>query len=216
MIKVFTDNSTALQKAMSETLKRFVEDNKASGKYGIKDLYDAVSKSKKAPCYKDKGKEVTDDLKYETFRGWYYGNNPVDLKWIPAICDVLQCDIGFLFGERECKTKDVQGVVDYTGLSESAVEELHSYATMLGFQHIAEFISSLLLDKYSVDRDSKSVESTAHVLADNVSWMKYAFSSPVPSEERDAYEFELYKTGAFGKCQLAFMGFVERFTGFQG
>lgn len=144
MKKVFIENSLSLQKALSDTLKKHVEDNKSSGKYGIKDLYDAVSKSKKAPCYKDKGNEVAEDLKYETFRGWYYGNNPVDLKWIPAICDVLQCDIGYLFGERDCRTKDLQGVVDYTGLTE--VDALNLAALSQKDETIRKAVFSFLHD----------------------------------------------------------------------
>lgn len=153
------------------------------------------------------------ELKEETLKKWERGENQVNLLWLPAISEIGSCDYSFLFGESECKTKDLQGVCDYTGLTESAVEQLHFY-TKPGFQHIAEMLSSLISDEYFVERDTKEISSTIHVLADNISYLRQAENAPISYGERD--EMEFYKAGAFGKCQLAFMGFVERYTRFQG
>ena len=35
-------------------------------------------------------------LSINRLKQWEYGNNPVSLEWIPAICNVLECDVGYL------------------------------------------------------------------------------------------------------------------------
>lgn len=59
---------------------------------------------------------------------WEYGNNPIELEWIPAICDILKCDTGYLFGEYEALQHSVADVCQETGLSKEAVKRLQQLA----------------------------------------------------------------------------------------
>lgn len=55
---------------------------------------------------------------------WERGENPVGLEFIPAICDVLHCDVGYLFGDYEEHYRVAADISAYTGLSEINVNRL--------------------------------------------------------------------------------------------
>ena len=60
----------------------------------------------------------------DRLKQWEYGNNPVDLEYIPAICKVLECDAGYLFAEYQEKFHIFSDLCSVTGLSEQAVYAL--------------------------------------------------------------------------------------------
>lgn len=84
-------------------------------------ICDLINQSIQAP--KDQTGE-TEILLLNRYKKWEYGDNPVDIRWLPAICEILKCDYGYLFGDHACKTKDIQGIMDYTGLSEDCITTL--------------------------------------------------------------------------------------------
>lgn len=45
-----------------------------------------------------------------------------------AVCNILECDIGFLFGEYDEKTRELHNIAEYTGLTENAIKSLHGSA----------------------------------------------------------------------------------------
>lgn len=53
-----------------------------------------------------------------------FSPDKITLSDLYALAKCYECDVGFLLGEYECRTKDLQGIRDYTGLAESAVERL--------------------------------------------------------------------------------------------
>lgn len=57
-------------------------------------------------------------------RQWESGANPVDIEWIPAICDVLSCDVGYLFGEYQEYRRVTSDIAKETGLHEKAIENM--------------------------------------------------------------------------------------------
>ena len=65
------------------------------------------------------------------------------LKEIIAFCDIFQCDIGFLLGEIEEKTRDKHFIHQQTGLTETAIDYLapHSKDWQTG-------VLNLLLEEY--------------------------------------------------------------------
>lgn len=65
-----------------------------------------------------------DEMNVERLKQWEYGNNPVALEWIPAICEVLDCDVGYLFGEYEEMKRTFSDVCTVTGLSEESIIQL--------------------------------------------------------------------------------------------
>lgn len=83
---------------------------------------DELSKNEKAPLRNGE----KDSVSVDRLKQWEYGNNPIELEWIPAICEVLGCDVGYLFGEYEELTKEAADVCKETGLSSCAVEVLQS------------------------------------------------------------------------------------------
>lgn len=68
--------------------------------------------------------DVPEVMKQERIKQWEYGNNPISVEWIPAICDVLSCDVGYLFGEYKELTRAKSDVCFTTGLSQDAVDVL--------------------------------------------------------------------------------------------
>lgn len=81
---------------------------------------DAINDNNLRPL-KNGGKEY---LNVERLKQWEYGNNPVDLEWIPALCNALSVDVGFLFGDYVEKTRQISDIVKETGLSESSVNQI--------------------------------------------------------------------------------------------
>lgn len=63
-------------------------------------------------------------MTFERLKQWEYGNNPVELEWIPAICKVLNCDVGYLFGEYKEKKRESSDACTTTGLSEESIVQL--------------------------------------------------------------------------------------------
>lgn len=61
------------------------------------------------------------EMTVERLKQWEYGNNPIGHEWIPAICEVLACDVGYLFGDYPEKTREISDICSITGLSAAAV-----------------------------------------------------------------------------------------------
>ena len=68
-------------------------------------------------------------LNADTYKQWELGRNPVRIDWIPALCDVLDCDPGFLFGEYPQHHRHIADICTVTGLSEKAASnwKAHDY-----------------------------------------------------------------------------------------
>lgn len=69
--------------------------------------------------------EKAKDTKRKCIVGYENGKFPKDPEIYIRLCKALDCDMGYLFGEYECSTVDVQAISDYTGLSEKAIEFMH-------------------------------------------------------------------------------------------
>lgn len=61
----------------------------------------------------------------ETVTAWESGKNTPKLDALVRLCDILQCDLGFLLGEYKEKRREVADACAVTGLSESAVKRLY-------------------------------------------------------------------------------------------
>lgn len=64
------------------------------------------------------------ELRPDTLKQWELGVNQINIAWIPAICKVLNCDTGYLFGEHEERTYLECDIHEKTGLSEGAISKL--------------------------------------------------------------------------------------------
>ena len=51
------------------------------------------------------------------------------LDIVDNLCTILDCDVDYLLGNIECKKHDIQFTREYTGISESAINQLHKFTT---------------------------------------------------------------------------------------
>lgn len=65
-------------------------------------------------------KEISEDV----LKMWELGRNTINIEWIPAVCHVLHCDVGYLFGDYPCKKRIISDVQTEIGLSEEAIQRL--------------------------------------------------------------------------------------------
>lgn len=116
------DNSICVQKLMGQRLKQARQDKEHTRRnLSRRKLCEELLASKKAP----KEASTTEIEKLENrLKQWEYGNNPVSIEWIPAICDVLGCDVGYLFGEYQEYRRVTSDIAKETGLREKAVENV--------------------------------------------------------------------------------------------
>lgn len=136
------NNSYYVQRTMGERITRA----RIAKKLTHQKLADLISENENAPLVDGvKGSVTVDRLKR-----WEYSQNPVDLEWIPAICDVLSCDVGYLFGDYEEFCRETSDVVRETGLTVRAVEQLRRIASTPQ-KYRLEIISYMLESKqYSI------------------------------------------------------------------
>lgn len=90
---------------------------KARKSFGLtrQELADRLSQNKKAP---------SPEMTMERLKQWEYGNNAIAIDWIPAICDELSIDVGYLFGEYSEHKRVAADIVKETGIRESAITHL--------------------------------------------------------------------------------------------
>ena len=70
----------------------------------------------------DDNRDIT--LNEATLKQWEYGNNRIDIEWIPYLCRALNCDVGYLFGAYKNRTRIATDIGEETGLSMLAVDNL--------------------------------------------------------------------------------------------
>lgn len=89
-------------------------------------------------------KELTEDV----LKMWELGRNAINIEWVPALCHVLRCDVGFIFGEHSERTVTISDIRKKTGLSENAIEKLLKLNQMDSYygRTIQSFLSAMLTD----------------------------------------------------------------------
>ncbi len=117
--KLIPEEAVSIKKKIGAKLKSYRENLNLKS---VEEFCFLVSESKKAP-QKDGKNLMLDESRY---RKWEYGINPISFEWIPALCDVFNCDVSSIYGIYPEKTFEVHEVCNYTGLSEKSVEKLNS------------------------------------------------------------------------------------------
>ena len=64
------------------------------------------------------------ELHEGTYRQWENGTNFVSLVYLPVLCEVLDCEVGYILCEYDKPHKDVADICKETSLSAAAVEKL--------------------------------------------------------------------------------------------
>lgn len=132
-------NSTQTTKQMVGSRIKKARDEKDLSRIALaKEMCSSPKASKEVSTSKYTLEELEKRLEAR-IRQWESGANPVDIEWIPAICEVLSCDIGYLFGEYKEKTQANHDICKVTGLSESAINTLRKCD-----ENVVKFISYLL------------------------------------------------------------------------
>jgi transcriptional regulator with XRE-family HTH domain len=106
-------NSIDIKKNIGQRLT----DARKKAELSRKDLCDAVNQ-----LAENDGRAFF--LNEATLKQWEYGNNQINIEWLPYLCTALRCDIGYIFGDYECRTRIATDIREETGLSELAVTNL--------------------------------------------------------------------------------------------
>lgn len=97
----------------------------------------------------------------QTISDWEKGKKKeIPLHTLVCLCNIFNCDMGYLLGEYDCRTRPVTDIHAYTGLSETAIETLHALTaggnTFAGqkmyTRHVIPFLNQLLSDPKTVER----------------------------------------------------------------
>ena len=62
-----------------------------------------------------------------TVAAWERGDAQISLDAMIEICDFFGCELGYLLGEYDTKTRAAVDIIDQTGLTEKAIEKLQHY-----------------------------------------------------------------------------------------
>ena len=66
----------------------------------------------------------------QTISDWEKGKKKeIPLHTLVCLCNIFDCDMGYLLGEYDCHTRPVTDIHAYTGLSEESIETLHALIT---------------------------------------------------------------------------------------
>lgn len=106
-----TGNSICAKEILASRLKQARKDKKLTRQ----EVADLLCENSYAP---------NNEFSFERLKQWEYGKNAVNVEWIPALCDVLDCDVGYLFGQYEAKNYQAASTLEQTGLSTRAAENL--------------------------------------------------------------------------------------------
>ena len=73
------------------------------------------------------GKKNSGNNMFGTVQSWEQGKSTPTADVLANICDLLDCDADYLLNRIEQKTHEITTAQRYTGLSASALEQLHEY-----------------------------------------------------------------------------------------
>lgn len=60
----------------------------------------------------------------QTIGNWESGESEPDLYALSKLCEIFNCEMGYLLCEYDCKTREATDIQKVTGLSEKAIESL--------------------------------------------------------------------------------------------
>lgn len=155
----------------------------ARGKTSRQKLTDTLNSREDRPIIGDE--KAT--LSLETLKKWEYGENPINLEWLPLICDELDCDIGYLFGEYEEKRRKTSDVCASTGLETPNADYLIMLQTVIketpysSYRHkfYLDTVNSLLKSK--LFWDAVEFLRQAYIIKNRLALD--GFAPPYPNEE---------------------------------
>ena len=94
---------------------------------------------------------------YERLKQWELGKNPISVEWIPIICDVLNCDAGYLFGIYEESKFEYAKTCASTGLHQNSILSLQEIISEdkvvreVVYSFLDDLIDSFLLESIAIN-----------------------------------------------------------------
>ena len=86
------------------------------------------------------------------------------IRQLTAMCDIFNCDIGYLLCEYDEKTWGKHNIAEYTGLSEQAIDTIHTLQQNGDrFIRILPFINQLLSDPKTIEKLSTRLNTIAAI-----------------------------------------------------
>ena len=136
-------------------------------------------------------------------------NNVPKASDLIRMCEIFNCDMGYLFGEYEGKTREEADMKVATGLSEVAINELICSLPMREHKH------------YSVDLCSEFIEAgrgeekeTGQMWRDISSLIDYMAGYKLPDMSTPGNTLNsdmlFVESGLYFRCQQIIMGFIEK------
>ncbi len=104
-------------------------------------------------CHIKDNKETEKKLDRDTLSRWESGLSFPSLYWLDRLCDIFDCDLGYLLGEYPEKHRITAEVCEVTGLSEECVEELIKDKKRIKANYGAKGVLSQLLSAIGENRN---------------------------------------------------------------
>lgn len=109
---------------------RMCRKKKYSSQQAFADAY-----MKKYGTIRSTKKRSLDHNMFGTIQSWEQGKSMPTADVLANICDLLDCDSDYLLGRIPERKHDINDMHRYTGLSSTAIEQLHSYCEELSKKH---------------------------------------------------------------------------------
>ena len=120
----------------------------------------------------------------QTIASWEKARSYPTLNDLFKLCKIFNCELSYLLCEADCKTKDIQGIHDYTGLTEAAIKKLSSLEVIGVPDYIVkEILSQIIVSSHFEDLIASYFIQINH--ADNLMIKRKHFENHMPEFEND-------------------------------
>lgn len=93
--------------------------------YNPKTLAERLKQARKEAGYSlEKVAELCSVQQYQTVSKWENGRAMPSLEKLLVLCNIYRCELGYLLGEYDCKTRTTTDIQRKTGLSERTINML--------------------------------------------------------------------------------------------
>ena len=174
------EDTNEVKKMIGSRLRKARE--KKGETFSRKVIVDLLNAHPKAPSFK--ARKV---LQEGTYKKWETAENAIQLEWIPAICAVLDCDVGYLFGSYPENRREVSDVHAVTGLEASNANYLIMLQTVIKENPYSSYRHKFYLDtvnsllKSKLFWDAVELLRQAYIIKNRLAFD--GFAPPYPNEE---------------------------------
>ena len=123
----------------------------------------------------------------ETITAWESGKNTPKIDTLIQLCDILQCDLGYLLGEYPEKRREVSDVHDLTGLEASNANRLIMLQAVIKENPYSSYRQKFYLDTLNSLLESKLFWDAVELLRKAYTIKNRlaldGFAPPYPNEE---------------------------------